>query len=151
MAKKAPKKPAKAKSKPVAKKPAAKPAARPMAKPAAPSMPTRPASLSAEQMALTAKNKELDSARARITALERELISAHKMRCPKCGARLVEEPYETILIDRCSSCNGIFFDAGEVDALLTKLGEKKEGIGNWFKNVFKKQPKAADEHHDDDE
>ena len=130
------------KKKPARAKPAktAKPAAKSAAKPTTAS-PPRPPSLSAEQMALSAKNRELDSARARITALERELISAHKMRCPKCGARLLEEPYENILIDRCSSCNGIFFDAGEVDSLIGKLGEKKEGTG-WFKNLFKKQPKA---------
>jgi hypothetical protein len=48
---------------------------------------------------------------------QREL---HHMHCPKCGARLVEERYHEVAVDRCTECRGIWFDAGEAESLLDK-------------------------------
>ena len=39
------------------------------------------------------------------------------MRCPKCRADMQPIDYQGTEIDRCSICNGIWFDAGEVDIL----------------------------------
>ena len=45
-------------------------------------------------------------------ATEKEL---HYMKCPKCGMNLVEIDYKKIKVDKCSECEGIWLDAGELD------------------------------------
>jgi Zn-finger nucleic acid-binding protein len=52
---------------------------------------------------------------------------SHFMKCPKCGADLQVEQYEGIEVDRCTECQGVWFDAGEVEQLLEQ--GKREGIG----------------------
>lgn len=39
------------------------------------------------------------------------------MRCPKCKADMEQVEYEGVEIDRCNYCKGIWFDAGEREAL----------------------------------
>jgi uncharacterized protein len=58
----------------------------------------------------------------------------HYMQCPKCGMHLVEIDYRGIKIDRCSDCEGIWLDKGEL-AALTNLGENV--LGKLF-SVFRK-------------
>jgi hypothetical protein len=48
---------------------------------------------------------------------ERKARLSHYMKCPKCGADLAVEIYKCIEVDRCPECNGVWFDAGEVEAL----------------------------------
>jgi hypothetical protein len=55
------------------------------------------------------------------------------MRCPKCGMQLVEIDFRNIKIDRCSTCDGVWLDAGELEA-VSELD--KSVIGKFF-NVFK--------------
>lgn len=57
------------------------------------------------------QRSRLDAARA---ATERK---SHFMKCPKCGADLVETEFHHIKIDRCSECKGVWFDAGEIEML----------------------------------
>ena len=45
----------------------------------------------------------------------KRLKQLHFMRCPKCGMQLVEIDYRDIKIDRCTSCNGVWLDAGELE------------------------------------
>ncbi len=45
-------------------------------------------------------------------AKEKEL---HYMKCPKCGMNLVEIDYKNIKVDKCSECEGIWLDAGEME------------------------------------
>jgi Zn-finger nucleic acid-binding protein len=42
------------------------------------------------------------------------------MRCPKCRADMEQVDYEGTEIDHCTICNGIWFDAGEIDLLKDK-------------------------------
>ncbi len=42
------------------------------------------------------------------------------MRCPKCRAEMEQVDYDGIEIDRCKYCKGIWFDAGESEALRNK-------------------------------
>jgi hypothetical protein len=42
---------------------------------------------------------------------------SHYMKCPKCGADLVVEDFRAIEVDRCPECNGVWLDAGEIEAL----------------------------------
>lgn len=44
--------------------------------------------------------------------------------CPKCRKELMRaETFQGIEVDRCPVCKGIFFDRGELQALLSKGGE----------------------------
>ena len=43
---------------------------------------------------------------------------SHYMKCPKCGYDLITGRWETVEIDQCTHCHGIWFDAGEAEGLL---------------------------------
>jgi hypothetical protein len=59
----------------------------------------------------------------------RRLKEAHFMKCPKCGHDMKSEKLDSIEIDRCSFCEGVYFDAGELDQLfLTKKASERQGI-----------------------
>ncbi len=62
------------------------------------------------------------------------LKEQHFMRCPKCGMELIEIDYKHIKIDKCSECDGVWLDAGELEA-ISKL--EKTGLDKLF-GVFKK-------------
>ncbi len=63
-----------------------------------------------------------------------KLKELHYMRCPKCGMEMIEIDYKGIKIDKCSECEGIWLDAGELEA-VSKL--EKSGLDKLF-GVFKK-------------
>jgi hypothetical protein len=52
----------------------------------------------------------------------------HSMKCPKCGGDLAEAGYEGITVDRCGNCDGVFFDAGELDELLLKKHDERKSF-----------------------
>ena len=56
------------------------------------------------------------------------------MRCPKCRSDMEQIDYEGTEIDRCDSCGGMWFDAGEIEQLRDKqaaaaidTGDKRSG------------------------
>ena len=58
----------------------------------------------------------------------------HYMKCPKCGHDLVEKDLEGLSVDVCSFCEGIFFDAGELDKLFLKRDtDRKSFLGRLLK------------------
>ena len=58
---------------------------------------------------------------------QRKLRELHFMRCPKCGHELKSEDLEGIEIDRCTFCEGIFMDAGELeDLFLIKQRQQRQ-------------------------
>ena len=61
------------------------------------------------------------------------LKNLHFMRCPKCGMELLEIEYKSIKIDKCSECDGIWLDAGEIET-VSKM--EKTGLNKLF-SVFK--------------
>ena len=63
--------------------------------------------------------KDVEEKRSRkIAEEEREsLKELHFMRCPKCGMQLVEIDYRGIKIDRCTACDGVWLDAGELEEI----------------------------------
>lgn len=68
--------------------------------------------------------------RAARTAEEerKRLREQHFMRCPKCGHEMKEEELQGVRIDRCSFCEGIYFDAGELDQVLLKREDDRRGF-----------------------
>lgn len=48
---------------------------------------------------------------------KKRLKELHFMRCPKCGMEILEIDYKSIKVDKCSGCEGIWLDAGELEAI----------------------------------
>ena len=65
---------------------------------------------------------------------KQRLKELHFMRCPKCGMKLIEINYKNIEVDKCSGCDGIWLDAGEMET-LSKLNQSL--LNKWF-NTLKK-------------
>ncbi len=83
-----------------------------------------------ERRRLAAKAQE-----AKLQIEERQrLKDLHWMRCPKCGMGLAELDYRGTKIDQCSSCDGIWLDAGELDAIA---GAEAGGFVQSLQKLFK--------------
>ena len=67
-------------------------------------------------------------------AERRKAKELHYMKCPKCGMNLVEIDYKSIKVDRCSACEGLWLDSGE---LVQIIGLEKGALDKLF-SVFKK-------------
>lgn len=82
------------------------------------------------------KRKKLEEEKNKSLKAEekKNLKALHHMRCPKCGMELLEIDYKAIKVDKCSECEGIWLDAGELEA-ISKL--EKGGLDKLF-SVFKK-------------
>ena len=81
------------------------------------------------ETARTAREKRENERRAQEKTAELDRLKAlHYMRCPKCGHQMVEETMESITIDRCSFCEGIYFDAHELDDLFMKKQEQRQSF-----------------------
>lgn len=64
------------------------------------------------------KKKIAERTRGEASEEEREkLRELHFMKCPKCGMDLIEIDFKGMKIDECSSCRGLWLDAGEFDAM----------------------------------
>jgi RNA polymerase-binding transcription factor DksA len=73
--------------------------------------------------------REKERAAQEAEEARRRLKEAHFMKCPKCGHDMKSETLDSIEIDRCSFCEGVYFDAGELDQLfLTKKASERQGI-----------------------
>jgi hypothetical protein len=79
------------------------------------------------------KRKELDSQRAE--QKKKELRMQHWMYCPKCGHQMEEVKLLGIMVDRCTSCSGIYFDRGELEILLESKEQK--GFLGGLRQLFK--------------
>lgn len=56
-----------------------------------------------------------------------------EMKCPRCGAALVEREYHHIKVDACPSCGGTWFDRGEVEMLEhVERGSLGRFVGSLF-------------------
>ena len=77
------------------------------------------------------KRKKAEQERQQRLAAEekKRLKELHHMKCPKCGMELIEIDYKQIRIDRCSACNGVWLDAGELEAVQTM---EKSFLGRIF-------------------
>ena len=68
---------------------------------------------------LAEKLAQRDSAKATV-----ELKELHYMHCPKCGNDLETIAFKGVDIDKCSGCDGVWLDDGE----LEKLAGKESGF-----------------------
>jgi hypothetical protein len=81
----------------------------------------------------------LQAKKEKVSEELKQLKDLHFMHCPKCGLQMHEVKLRNVDVDVCFSCNGVFFDAGELEKL-----EQPESRGvmnsilNWFKPETKK-------------
>jgi acetyl-CoA carboxylase beta subunit len=72
--------------------------------------------------------REQERAAREKTEETKRLKDLHFMKCPKCGHDMKEEPIEKVTADRCTHCEGIFFDAGELEQILAQKDEQRRGF-----------------------
>lgn len=77
---------------------------------------------------LKARRAKLDAER-----LKRER-SIHLMKCPKCGADLVEREMQHVKVDQCTECEGIWLDKGEMEMLIHT--EESSGVGRVIRDLL---------------
>lgn len=58
----------------------------------------------------------------------KRLKDLHFMKCPKCGHDMQGESLEGVEVDRCTFCEGIYLDAGEMDQIFLKKEEERKGF-----------------------
>ena len=56
------------------------------------------------------------------------LKQLHHMKCPKCGHDMSEMDLSGVTVDVCSFCEGIYFDAGELDKLFLNRESVRKGF-----------------------
>jgi hypothetical protein len=72
------------------------------------------------------EKREAERAAAEKADERKRLKELHFMKCPKCGHDMKEEAVDAVTVDRCTFCEGIYLDAGELDTLfLRKVDERK--------------------------
>lgn len=59
------------------------------------------------------------------------------MKCPKCGEDMKEIELQGIMVDKCGACDGIYFDAGELDILLD--AQQPAGFLQGLKSIWRKK------------
>jgi uncharacterized protein len=59
-------------------------------------------------------------------------MTREPMRCPNDGARLVEIERSEILVDACPECRGVWLDRGELDKILVRERQLREGADDDF-------------------
>ena len=80
------------------------------------------------------KKLEEEKHKTFIEGEKKRLKELHYMKCPKCGMELIEIDYKGVKVDKCSECEGVWLDAGELEA-ISKF--EKTGLDKLF-SVFKK-------------
>ncbi|MFH2012127.1 MAG: zf-TFIIB domain-containing protein [Pseudomonadota bacterium] len=96
-------------------------------------MPRKPSESEEEyfiRIEMEKKKKIMEEQQKKLAEGEKDrLKELHYMRCPKCGMELAEIDYRDIKIDKCFSCEGVWLDAGELEA-VSKL--EKTFIDKFF-------------------
>jgi hypothetical protein len=82
-----------------------------------------------ETARIAREKREADRATREQVAVREALKKAHFMKCPKCGHDMKEEVLDVdVTIDRCSYCEGVYFDAGELERAYMKKAEERRGL-----------------------
>ncbi len=99
-------------------------------------MPVKPSEQEEEYFAkLEYERRRKALADQETTAAEAErlrVLAVARDRCPKCGSPLVAITYRGVELDKCSRCQGLWFDCGELDQVIA---EEKGFLGG-LKRIF---------------
>lgn len=74
------------------------------------------------------EKRERERAAAERTEEMKRLKELHFMKCPKCGHDLQEESLEGVRVDRCTFCEGLYLDAGELEQIFLKKEDDRKGF-----------------------
>jgi hypothetical protein len=74
------------------------------------------------------EKREAERASQEQAAQREALKKAHFMKCPKCGHDMAEQDLGGIKIDRCTFCEGVYFDAGELESAYMKKDEDRKSL-----------------------
>jgi uncharacterized protein len=74
------------------------------------------------------EKREAERASEEQAAQREALKKAHFMKCPKCGHDMAEQDLGGITIDRCTFCEGVYFDAGELESAYMKKDEDRKSL-----------------------
>lgn len=67
------------------------------------------------------RRKVLEERESQAAEEERQrILAVARGRCPKCGAELVPVSYRGIELDKCSRCQGVWLDFGELDQVVAE-------------------------------
>jgi hypothetical protein len=83
---------------------------------------------------LEREKREKERAAQVAEAERKRLKDLHFMRCPKCGQEMREEELDGVKVDRCSFCEGLYFDAGELEQVALKRIEERK---SFFRKLMK--------------
>ena len=73
-------------------------------------------------------NVSNDSTTVRCNSIESVAVTT--MKCPKCETETLGEYFvENVAVDRCSTCDGIWFDAHELSQLLAEDAQQIASLG----------------------
>jgi hypothetical protein len=86
--------------------------------------------------------EEADLIKSRRSELEKDnekkARAQHFMKCPKCGGDLKEMEMHSVKVDVCQDCQGIWFDAGEIDLMQPEDKHPvRRVIGDFFAGLKK--------------
>ena len=99
-------------------------------------MPVKPSEQEEEYFArqeFERRKKALVEQESRTAEEERlRVLAAARDRCPKCGAPLVAVHYRGVELDKCSRCQGVWLDCGELEQVVA---EEKRFLGG-LKRIF---------------
>ncbi|HVE58305.1 MAG TPA: zf-TFIIB domain-containing protein [Pyrinomonadaceae bacterium] len=76
------------------------------------------------------RNKEREILEKMKAKLESDDAKSLELQCPKCDGTLHATDFESISIDVCDTCHGVWLDAGE----LAQVTHKDES--GWFGRIF---------------
>lgn len=81
------------------------------------------------EAARLAREKRAQERAAHEKAAEsRRLKDLHFMKCPKCGHDMAAHVIQGIAIERCGFCEGVYLDAGELEALFLRKTDENRGM-----------------------
>src|SRR5215470_14120633 len=75
-----------------------------------------------------ARQKRLEAERRRQSEEADTQQVLHWKKCPKCGTDMQTDRIEDVDVEKCSTCEGIFFDRGELETLLLKHDRHRRGF-----------------------
>lgn len=64
------------------------------------------------------------------------LRGPHFMHCPKCGRELKTIERDGLQLDFCEGCEGIWFDKGELEALINMEIAQRAGFFDRLRHIF---------------
>ena len=87
-----------------------------------------------EAARLAREKREAERQKAEKDEDRKRLRDLHFMKCPKDGHDMVEEDVGGVKVDRCSFCEGVFFDPGELEQVYPKPEAERRSL---FKRLLK--------------